>query len=190
MNRQIEKLALTPREYSVFGTLMMVLCILFGVAAFCLADYSFAFSGALAAVAVESGFVGYCFRCVSVKLKNCDDPGILAQHKATEKSARNSVCISMFMILTIVVCVAGALIFVNFKPLNNAVAHNSMSVQTQETTQASQTQESVIPQIVYSTPSGSKYHYSSNCAGKRSFAITMQEALNHSLTPCQKCTDT
>lgn len=40
---------------------------------------------------------------------------------------------------------------------------------------------------VYRTPSGKKYHFDPNCGGKNSFQITLQQAKNAGLTPCQKC---
>ncbi|MBE7051415.1 MAG: copper amine oxidase N-terminal domain-containing protein [Ruminococcaceae bacterium] len=40
---------------------------------------------------------------------------------------------------------------------------------------------------VYRTPSGKKYHFDPNCGGKNSYQITLQQAKNSGLTPCDKC---
>jgi hypothetical protein len=42
---------------------------------------------------------------------------------------------------------------------------------------------------VYRTPSGKKYHLDSECGGKNSYSVTMQEALDAGLTLCSKCID-
>ncbi len=42
-------------------------------------------------------------------------------------------------------------------------------------------------QIVYITPSGKKYHYSSNCAGLGAIQTTYFDALSGEYTPCKKC---
>ena len=43
------------------------------------------------------------------------------------------------------------------------------------------------PAVVYITPTGKRYHYSSDCAGKNASPSTLQQALAKGLTPCQKC---
>ena len=40
---------------------------------------------------------------------------------------------------------------------------------------------------VYVTPTGKRYHYSKDCAGKNGKATTLQNAKARGLTPCQKC---
>lgn len=40
---------------------------------------------------------------------------------------------------------------------------------------------------VYTTPSGKRYHYSSQCAGKNARATTKDQAESQGLTPCEKC---
>ncbi|MBQ6947226.1 MAG: hypothetical protein IJN42_04180 [Clostridia bacterium] len=42
--------------------------------------------------------------------------------------------------------------------------------------------------VVYTTPGGSKYHYTKNCAGKNAEAKTMELVLIEKYTPCGKCT--
>lgn len=41
--------------------------------------------------------------------------------------------------------------------------------------------------IVYITPTGEKYHFSSDCAGENYTATTLSDALSVEYTPCQKC---
>lgn len=40
---------------------------------------------------------------------------------------------------------------------------------------------------VYVTPTGKRYHYSKDCAGKNGTAATLQQAQARGLTPCAKC---
>ena len=40
---------------------------------------------------------------------------------------------------------------------------------------------------VYRTPYGKRYHFDPDCGGPNSYQITMQQALDAGLTPCQKC---
>lgn len=42
---------------------------------------------------------------------------------------------------------------------------------------------------VYRTPTGKKYHFDSECGGKNSFEITVEQALNAGFSPCSKCAD-
>lgn len=42
-------------------------------------------------------------------------------------------------------------------------------------------------QTVYVTRTGSHYHYSSTCNGGTYYQSTLEEALAHNLTPCDKC---
>ena len=43
-------------------------------------------------------------------------------------------------------------------------------------------------QIVYVTQTGSKYHFSSDCAGQSSYATTLKDAEGVGYEPCAKCT--
>ena len=52
------------------------------------------------------------------------------------------------------------------------------------TTSNSQTS---IGNVVYATPSGSRYHLKPKCGGDNSSPITLDEALGRGLTPCKKC---
>lgn len=40
---------------------------------------------------------------------------------------------------------------------------------------------------VYVTPTGERYHYDADCAGKNASASTLEEAKARGLTPCKKC---
>lgn len=40
---------------------------------------------------------------------------------------------------------------------------------------------------VYRTPTGKRYHFSSTCGGKNSYATTLEAARSAGLTPCSKC---
>ena len=44
-----------------------------------------------------------------------------------------------------------------------------------------------IPSTVYVTPTGKRYHYDPDCAGKNATPATLHEAQSRGLTPCQKC---
>ena len=41
--------------------------------------------------------------------------------------------------------------------------------------------------IVYITPTGKKYHYSSSCAGKNAIISTIDEAVELQKEPCKRC---
>jgi len=45
----------------------------------------------------------------------------------------------------------------------------------------------VISSSVYRTPTGKRYHYDPECGGKNSYKVTLGDAENAGLTPCQKC---
>ena len=50
----------------------------------------------------------------------------------------------------------------------------------------SKNQESTS-KMVYKTPTGKRYHYSLSCAGKNGKEVSLDEAKQAGLTPCQKC---
>ena len=41
--------------------------------------------------------------------------------------------------------------------------------------------------VVYVTPTGERYHLSSECAGENYIATTLYDAQCYEYTPCQKC---
>ncbi len=47
--------------------------------------------------------------------------------------------------------------------------------------------QNAVGNIVYATPSGSRYHLKSTCGGSNSSQIALDEALKRDLTPCKKC---
>ena len=54
-----------------------------------------------------------------------------------------------------------------------------------KTTAASADRESSV--TVYRTSSGKRYHLDPDCGGKNSYAVSLQDAKDAGLTPCQKC---
>ena len=46
-----------------------------------------------------------------------------------------------------------------------------------------------ISGTIYRTPTGKRYHLDKDCGGKNSYEVTIDEAINAGLTPCQKCAD-
>lgn len=44
-----------------------------------------------------------------------------------------------------------------------------------------------ISRTVYRTPSGKKYHFDPDCGGKNSYAVSLDDAKDSGLTPCNKC---
>lgn len=42
---------------------------------------------------------------------------------------------------------------------------------------------------IYRTPTGKRYHLDAECGGKNSYEVTLDDALNAGLTPCQKCAE-
>ncbi len=41
--------------------------------------------------------------------------------------------------------------------------------------------------MVYRTPTGKRYHLSATCGGKNSRKVSLENAIESGLTPCQKC---
>ena len=56
-----------------------------------------------------------------------------------------------------------------------------------KTTTVKQTTAKGIPSVVYITPTGKKYHYSSTCNGGTYTAIKYADAIKKGYTPCKKC---
>ncbi|MBQ7580658.1 MAG: hypothetical protein IJU39_05055 [Clostridia bacterium] len=192
MRGLFEKLGLTQSQYSVLGALMMILSVLLSVEAFLVADYSLSTCIAIALVAIESGLIGYCFRRIAGDLSTCDDPKKLEEHKISDKSRKNAASICAFIALMVVVCVVGAVLSANPQDGLETAAEVTAQALPQETVSAEASVSAGGEEIdenycVYATPSGKRYHFSPQCAGDTCFAITIEEALAHSLTPCQKC---
>ena len=47
--------------------------------------------------------------------------------------------------------------------------------------------EAALPEHVYASPSGKRYHYDAACPGKNGQEITWDEVERRGLTPCKKC---
>lgn len=47
--------------------------------------------------------------------------------------------------------------------------------------------QSEVSRGIYRTATGKRYHFDSECGGKNSYEVTLDEAVNAGLTPCQKC---
>ena len=58
---------------------------------------------------------------------------------------------------------------------------------TGASSKVAQTVPVVTTKNVYRTPSGSKYHFDSECGGKNSYVVTIEAAEKAGLTPCKKC---
>ena len=76
------------------------------------------------------------------------------------------------------------------KSNNSASSKKSSSVISKSTSSViskspSKTNTKPTSRTVYRTPTGKKYHYSSTCGGKNSYAISIDEI--GSLQPCKKC---
>lgn len=196
MRGLFEKLGLTQSQYSVLGALMMILSVLLSVEAFLVADYSLSTCIAIALVAIESGLIGYCFRRIAGDLSTCDDPKKLEEHRISDKSRKNAASVCAFIALMVVVCVVGAILSAGPKDDPKVAAENVQTAITQAATQETVSADASVSAdgeevdenyCVYATPSGKRYHFSPECAGDTCFAITIEEALAHSLTPCRKC---
>ena len=196
MTRQIEKLGLTVKQYTVLGTVMMISCLALSAGAFFLADDSLQIGIVLAVVAVEFGIIGYFFLKVAGMLSMSDDPIMTDAHRPSDKSRRNMAAVSTLAALILSACVACAMTIGCFKPKEKTGMPAVVTAAADEV-EESQTYEAEAPDeeieekqqidVVYATSTGKRYHYSARCAGPSCFAITIQEALDHSLTPCKNC---
>lgn len=61
------------------------------------------------------------------------------------------------------------------------------TAEKETTTKAEPITQKSNSRTVYRTPSGKRYHYDSQCGGKNSYSVSLDEAKNSGLTPCQKC---
>lgn len=65
--------------------------------------------------------------------------------------------------------------------------NNSSKKQSSLTNTSSKHNTPANSDSVYRTPSGKRYHINSECGGKNSYEVTMDEALREGLTPCKRC---
>lgn len=76
----------------------------------------------------------------------------------------------------------------------NSLETESIVIPTEQTKPTEEQKPSVeTPEVttngVYRTPSGKKYHFDAECAGKNGYETTLEEAKSSGLTPCSKCTN-
>ena len=206
MKKGIEKLALTQGQYAVLGIVLIAACVLLCAASFWVADQSWLLGAVIACVAVEAGLFGIVFRKVSAELSECSDPAIAALHVKSEKSRNNTFCVWLVIALSIVICAFFTVVFLKYSNVENADFQEASTTQSQtvynvqtasQITNSSDAQANDAPEdltasdsdavIVFATQTGKRYHFSQNCAGKNCFSITLQEALDHLLTPCMLC---
>lgn len=190
MKKEIAKLGLTKKQYFVLGALMMLFCLLLGAGVFFIVDISLPLGIVLAVVAIESGFAGYCFCGVSSDISKQDD-GVDANPVSDGKSSRNLVAVSALLAFIFVACIISVSFVAGSKLTKIGEKTAELSADEQSVQADSETDtadaDDFQNSIVYATPNGERYHYSSKCAGSGSFAITIEEAQKHSLTPCRSC---
>lgn len=76
------------------------------------------------------------------------------------------------------------------KPETTTKPSTSTSTSNGNTTNTGSSSTSTVKpdqNTVYVTPTGKRYHYSKDCAGKNGTAATLQQAQARGLTPCAKC---
>ncbi len=67
--------------------------------------------------------------------------------------------------------------------IDYATGNSSYSVTQSETNE----NNNISTNTVYRTPSGKRYHLDAECGGKNSYQVTLEDATNSGLTPCNKC---
>lgn len=80
-------------------------------------------------------------------------------------------------------------VVVKEKETTTATTTSTTEKTTQSTTKITTTVQEVqeYSRTVYITPTGKRYHFSSSCGGKNSYAVSIESAKSQGLTPCQKC---
>ncbi len=66
-------------------------------------------------------------------------------------------------------------------------SNSGNGTETKSTSALADADAGVTETDVYRTPSGKRYHFDVDCGGRSSFSVTIEQALNDGLTPCQKC---
>lgn len=69
----------------------------------------------------------------------------------------------------------------------SAAQKNTDNKATEKTSSAYIPQNTQTEKTVYITPYGKRYHYDGECGGKNSRPVSISEAKQTGLTPCQKC---
>ncbi|MBQ7653612.1 MAG: hypothetical protein IJS17_00895 [Clostridia bacterium] len=194
MKKELEKLSLTKDQYFTLGILMLVFSIVLGVVSFFVAGLSAGMGIVLIFVAAEMGFLGYWFCRLSSELSNSSDPDRLKNHEPSVKAKKNYCAFSVFLAVVFIACAASSVLTITLSS-SPSDSDNQALFQTYQTQQSSQTLEQTsktadnitVPPVVYATENGKRYHYSASCAGENCFAITIEEAQRHLLTPCLNC---
>lgn len=198
MKKEIEKLCLTENQYKKLGTAMMLIGELILIAVLFLADYSFLLGMVFSFIGLEFAFVGYYFIKVAGEISKSEDEEFINKHKQNSTGQRNANFINAFIAIILILCILSVVITFKFNEKNQFGIEQTL---TQKTTVLINTRTSThtVAQadttnknnenhsVVFATNTGKRYHYSQSCAGDKSFAVTIEEALNHNLEPCKKC---
>lgn len=185
MKRIIEKLHLTDRQYMMLGTLMALTGVFLSVAVFFVVGYSEALGVVLVLFALENGVMGYFFRKISSEIDESKDPLRREEHKLSSKNKKVTVFITATLAVLFAVVVSGLFVYIDRqRTIELTQKEVTQSVAADENSYSKKDNKDIV---VYVTPSGQRYHKDEKCAGQRAMAVTLEEALNHSLTPCNKC---
>ena len=201
VKREIEKLCLTENQYRKLGTVMMVIGELLLIAILFLADYSFLLGMVFSFIGLEFAFVGYSFIKVAGEISKSEDEEFIDKHKQNSTGQRNVNFINAFIAIILILCIISVVLTVDFNKKNSSANEQPLSEgmsvsDNSQTTTLSVSQTDAINgethndenySVVFATNTGKCYHYSQNCAGSKSFAVTIDEALKHNLEPCKKC---
>ena len=62
-----------------------------------------------------------------------------------------------------------------------------VTTEKKTTTEKVETTKKSTSRTVYRTPSGKRYHFDPECGGKNSYSVSLDDAKDAGLTPCEKC---
>ena len=200
MRKEIEKLCLSENQYRSLGLLMIALCVILCVMIYFCAEFSLLLAIVYAVIGLEFLMIGFSFRKFANEISLSEDREFLQRHQYSAKSRKNRNMIIAFCVTLFLLCIISFFTVSDFEITVSKKVESSSSVST--TVTENKTVEETVSKkvkeieeeeyeddhsVVYATKSGKRYHYSSSCAGENSFAITIEEASKHSLTPCKKC---
>ena len=181
MIKEILKLNLSLRQYSLTGGILMISCIVFCIAASRTVDYSLP----TGTVLLCTGFIMGVFGCIFKSA--CND-----FNEEDNDKAGNGRMFGMIMWLTAGIWVISAvctgfsisrIIKKDNAKVDEIISQTAAPVVTQ--TQVVRVTEARSE--VYVVDNGERYHYSPGCPGDDSYIISIEEALDRGLTPCKKC---
>lgn len=199
MRKEIEKLCLSENQYRSLGLLMIALCVILCAMIYFCAEFSLLLAIVYAVIGLEFLMIGFSFRKFANEISLSEDREFLQRHQYSAKSRKNRNMIIAFCVTLFLLCIISFFTVSDFE-ITVSKKEDSSSVST--TASENITVEEAVSKkvkeieeeeyvddhsVVYATNSGKRYHYSPSCAGENSFAITMQEAAKHSLSPCKKC---